>query len=426
MRKLIVQGRYLAWDNGEPFFYLGDTAWEIFHRLNREEMALYFDTRARQGFTVIQGVALAEFEGVTVPNAYGRLPLHFSSGLPDPASPDTDGDYSYWDHVDYAVEEAAKRGLFIALLPTWGDKILKLWGQGPVIFTPENAYAYGKWIAGRYGEKENIIWMLGGDRPVEAAQRPIVDAMARGIREMDPQHLITFHPTGAATSISALPGAEYLDFHTAQTGHDVSQCWETDRVMLQMAAQSEKPYMDAEPRYEDHPACFDTGIGYYWQARDVRQNLYWNLFSGTCGHTYGNHGIWSMTNSPSDYFPHTWQEALQHPGAGQMQHGKNLRLKRDYFSFRPAPELILHQEEGMGHITAGRGDGYAYVYSPLGLPFTLSLESFGGKKGLRALWFDPRTGKEEIFAVLPCRGSSIFAPPSQGPGNDWVLILEEV
>ena len=90
MRTLKVQGRCLAWDDGTPFFYLGDTAWELFHRLNREEMDHYFAERARQGFTAVQAVALAEFEGVTVPNAYGRLPLHFADGLPDPTSPDLD------------------------------------------------------------------------------------------------------------------------------------------------------------------------------------------------------------------------------------------------------------------------------------------------------------------------------------------------
>ena len=94
MRKLTVKGRYLAWEDGEPFFYLGDTAWEIFHRLSREEMEHYFAQRARQGYTVVQGVALAEFEGLTVPNAYGRLPLCLTDGLPDPARPDTQGEYS--------------------------------------------------------------------------------------------------------------------------------------------------------------------------------------------------------------------------------------------------------------------------------------------------------------------------------------------
>lgn len=123
MKKLTVQGRYLAWETGEPFFYLGDTAWELFHRLRADELETYFSTRAAQGFTVSQCVALAEFEGLTVPNAHGRLPFHFTDGLPDPTKPDLGGEYSYWDHVDRALDAAAAHGMLIALLPTWGDKI---------------------------------------------------------------------------------------------------------------------------------------------------------------------------------------------------------------------------------------------------------------------------------------------------------------
>jgi hypothetical protein len=33
---------------------LGDTAWELFHRLTREEADLYLKDRAAKGFTVIQ------------------------------------------------------------------------------------------------------------------------------------------------------------------------------------------------------------------------------------------------------------------------------------------------------------------------------------------------------------------------------------
>ncbi len=39
--------RFLTAD-GKPFFWLGDTAWELFHRLNREEAVAYLDARARQ------------------------------------------------------------------------------------------------------------------------------------------------------------------------------------------------------------------------------------------------------------------------------------------------------------------------------------------------------------------------------------------
>ncbi len=426
MRTLKVQGRYLAWDDGSPFFYLGDTAWEIFHRLNREEMEHFFAVRARQGYTAVQGVALAEFEGLTAPNRYGRLPLLYTNGQPDPEKPDLADGYSYWAHVDFAVETAAKNNLFMALLPTWGDKFNLCWGKGPVIFQKENAFAYGKWIANRYKDCWNIIWMLGGDRPLQVEHRAIVDAMAAGIREVDNRHLITFHPPGAQDSTDFVGDADYIDFHTAQTGHGIEKCYASDDVMRKMEAATSKPYLDSEPRYEDHPACFNDKLGYLWNAQDVRQNAYWNVLAGACGHTYGNHCIWSMTREPSSYFPYRWEEALTHEGAEQIGFVRKLRLSRDYFSLQGAPELVCENYAGMGHMVAAKGEGYAYVYSPLGLPLTVNLSAFAGAKLLRALWFDPRTGEESIFAILPPQGKTTLAPPTQGKGCDWVLVLEAV
>ena len=73
--RVAANHRYLEYDDGTPFFYLGDTAWELFHRLDREEAQYYLSNRAAKGFTVIQAVALAELGGTDVPNAYGELPL---------------------------------------------------------------------------------------------------------------------------------------------------------------------------------------------------------------------------------------------------------------------------------------------------------------------------------------------------------------
>ena len=68
--------RYLQYEDGTPFFYLGDTAWELFHRLNREEAVRYLTNRAEKGFTVIQAVVLAEMGG-------------FASIVPNPFNPST-------------------------------------------------------------------------------------------------------------------------------------------------------------------------------------------------------------------------------------------------------------------------------------------------------------------------------------------------
>lgn len=426
MKKLTVKGRYLAWQDGTPFFYLGDTAWELFHRLSREEIEHYFRERSRMGFTAVQAVALSEFEGTTVPNFYGRLPLLFKDKMPSPEMPDTKDGYSYWHHVDFAVDEAAKYGIFLCLLPTWGDKFNVAWGKGPKIFTADNAYLYGKWIGERYRDKYNIIWMLGGDRPLEKEHRGIVDAMARGIKESGDNHLITFHPCGARDSTDFVLDADYIDFHTSQTGHGTELCYESYSVMEKMGRASEKPFLDSEPRYEDHPACFNDKIGYYWNAEDVRQNAYWNVLSAACGHTYGNHCIWSMNRQKSPYFPFTWEEALNHEGAEQMVFLKDLRLSRNYFSLAPCTEILAQNFDGMGHMAAARGEGYAYVYSPLGAVFTVNLNIFANAKQIRAKWFDPRTGLEDTFGIFPPAGQTMVCPPSCGKGRDWVLILEAV
>jgi hypothetical protein len=48
------------------------------------------------------------------------------------------------------IKKAEEKGLFIGLLPTWGDKWNKKWGVGPVIFTPENAAVFGEILGKRY------------------------------------------------------------------------------------------------------------------------------------------------------------------------------------------------------------------------------------------------------------------------------------
>jgi hypothetical protein len=64
--------RYLVHSDGTPFFWLGDTAWELFHRLTKQEAEQYLKHRAKQGFTVVQAVALAELDGLNVPKCRGQ------------------------------------------------------------------------------------------------------------------------------------------------------------------------------------------------------------------------------------------------------------------------------------------------------------------------------------------------------------------
>jgi len=102
-------GRFLQLEDGAPFFWLGDTAWEMFHRLNRDEISRFLSTRHKQGYNVIQAVALAELDGIRVPNAEGHYPLINE----DPSQPDLQPG-GYWDLVDYAFDVAENEQIYIA------------------------------------------------------------------------------------------------------------------------------------------------------------------------------------------------------------------------------------------------------------------------------------------------------------------------
>lgn len=417
--KVSDNGRFLVQD-GAPFFYLADTAWELFHRLSREEASEYLEDRAAKGFTVIQAVALAEHE-FSRPNFYGDHPLHDN----DPKRPND----AYFAHVNWIVDRAASLGLHIGLLPTWGDKWNQKWGAGPELFTPDNAAVYGEWLGRRYGDKP-VIWILGGDRPVENETHfAIIRATAQGIKQGDGGRcLITFHPQGQETSAQYFHNDDWLDFHMYQTGHSRDRDnWRSIGEVYDLAPI--KPVLDAEPGYEDHPNSFNADNGYL-DDYDVRKSAYWALFAGACGHTYGCHDIWQFLN-PERFTPVTtprtpWREALQLPGAGQMQHARRLIESRPFLSRVPDQTLIVSDaREGTDHIQATRdSDGsYAFVYFASGQPATVDVRKLSGPT-LRACWYDPRNGIASDAGEISNAAPQEFTPPSNSPGRDWVLILD--
>ncbi|WP_219838260.1 glycoside hydrolase family 140 protein [Paenibacillus sp. R14(2021)] len=428
LQRLRVSGnkRYLVQEDGTPFFWLGDTAWELFHKLSREEADHYLRTRAEQRFNVVQAVALSEFDGVATGSHYGRRPLKQNAlGLYDPALPDVDADDNYWTHVDYIVDRAAEYGLYIAFLPTWGDKYNKeLFGKGPEIFNGDNARVYGRWLGERYGSRSNIIWVLGGDRSLITRNHfEVNNSLAAGIREaVGDLQLITFHPSGNTSSSRHMHDEPWLDFNMIQSGHHEQVRENYKHVSADYGRLPVKPTLDAEPCYEDHPVNFNPLKGYFDQA-DVRQGAYYAVFSGAFGHTYGHHSIWSMTTEPAPYFIMTWQDALHRPGASQMWHIRQLIEDRSFLDRVPDQSLIASQFEGANYMVATRGEHYGLIYSPNGIPFRASLGKWTGDV-VHASWFDPRTGEYSRIGEFPNSGEAAFTPPSSGRGSDWVLVLQ--
>ncbi len=410
--------RFLIDEGGRPFFYLGDTAWELFHRLGPSDVEFYLTTRSQQGFNVVQAVALAEHE-FDKPNYNGDYPLEDN----DPERPGE----AYFQNVDFVVSRINAFGMVAGLLPTWGDKWNKKWGTGPELFTPGNAYSFGKFLGARYRHAD-VIWILGGDRAVETKdQRAILDAMARGLGEGDlGSHLISFHPQGGRSSRDDLDDAPWLNFHMWQTGHgrgvNTASCIARDYNCVPPA-----PVMDAEPCYEDHPAGFDVSNGYI-SDYDVRRAVYGGIFAGGFGVTYGCHSVWQFTGAqfaPINNPVRLWQDALHLPAASQMQHLRRLVESRPMLTRIPDDSLLVSapSRDGLqGHACRDQDCRYAMVYLPVGGDVTVDLQQFAATR-MRISWYSPRTGtSQNVRHVAGSRVHSFIAP---GYGPDWVLCIDD-
>jgi len=433
--KVNESGRYLETEDGEPFFWMGDTAWELIHRLNREEADLYFRTRHDQGFNVVQTVVLGELDGLRTCNAYGELPFRSLDTL--------EPNEAYFAHVDRIVELAHRYGIYLALLPTWGDKLIEP-GAGPRIFSPyyedqglesacRRAFVYGEWLGSRYGNWPHLVWVLGGDRDLDKEHDPdgslkeVVRAMARGLDRGDGgSHLMTYHV--CRSSSLYFHEESWLDFNMSGSYHfayDQESCYQyTERDYALVPV---KPTLDAEPRYEDHPVNWDPVNGYF-DDYDVRQSAYWSVFAGACGHTYGCHAVWQMYDegrkpeaSPRRY----WKEALGMPGASQMKHLRRLVESRPLAGRRPDQTVLTDPLTGGAHIRALLGDGYLWAYTPHGKPVGLHADKLVGVYRY-AGWYSPRDGSIQQIVPFPANGAAEFQPPSSGRGHDWVLWLDTV
>lgn len=424
--------RFLVTKDGRPFFWLGDTGWELFHRLGRQDAEAYFKKRSEQGFTVIQAVVLAELNGLHTPNANGDLPLQ-NDDLAQPNRP-------YFDYIDTLIGLAEKYNLYIALLPTWGDKVYKnKWGVGPEIFNAATAYNYGKWIGNRYQKHPNIIWVIGGDRsPREhSADVTIWRALAKGVHEgmgNSPHALMTFHPQPDGTSSSSqwFQDDDWLDINMLQTGH----CRDTPVWELIGADYNKtpvKPVVNGENIYEEMPVCFNPKELGYANAYDVRKAAYLSVFAGALGHTYGCGPVIWFSKKGGDFFSafHSWQEALDLPAAGEMKYLRTLIESRPMLERIPDQSILADEGSGAAeHIEATRGKNYVFIYSAYGRDIVVNMDKISDAR-VNASWYDPRTGQTTAIGSFDGKGKRAFTPPlpvnSPVPSQreDWVLILDK-
>lgn len=400
--KLMVSSnnRYLQFENGKPFFWLGDTGWLVPQHLDRSEVEYYFNKCRRAGYNMVQ---IQVMDAVPSYNIYGQQSLPYGW---DFSKADPEGVYSYWDHLDYIVRKAEQNGIYIGMVAIWGSQV-----QAGNI-NAEQAKAYGKFLAERYKNNPNIIWIIGGD--IQGNIHPEVwDALATSIKSIDNKHLMTFHPRGRYTSAKWWSKAPWMDFHTFQSGHrkygqrmgnkdyPIPDSTEEDNWMYvdsTWAYKPIKPVLDDEPSYEDIPKGLHDANEARWQDYDVRRYAYWSVFAGSCGHTYGHNAIMQMlkpgypTGYGSDGTVKSWYQALEDPGYNQMQYITDLMLSFPYFERVPDQSIIVGKN-GVKYdrLIATRGKDYMLIYNYNSNVMKIDLRKISGKKKL-LWWFNPSDG----------------------------------
>lgn len=422
--------RYLE-AGGKPFFWLGDTAWLLLSRLNREETEEYLAKRQAQGFNVIQVMVLHTNK---MTSRYGAPALvNGDPGRPR-TTPGADtakaGEYDYWDHLDWVVQRAAAHGIYVALVPAWGDLAMERQ------LNEKNVASYARFIAERYGKAPNIVWLNGGDTRSEM-RSAVWDELGTTMKRIAPRQLMTFHPIGRTTSSWQWHEAPWLDFNMFQSGHR-SYAQEGPNAIAEdnwryvaqdLARTPPKPTIDGEPSYENIPHGLHEPNQARWQAADVRRYGWWAVMAGAFGHTYGeNHVMQFFAEGSKDanFEPNWhWRPALDAAGATQMRHLRALIESRPMLERVPDPSLILDNGTRHDRILASRGKSYAFAYSYTGRPFTIRLGAISGRE-VKARWYSPRDGSWTSAGSFANRGRQRLDPPGETkPGNDWVLVLDD-
>ncbi len=388
-------GRYFVDHTGKPFFWLGDTQWQLFRDFSPEDAEAVLANRQAKGFNVLQVMATGVGDG-TRPNRYGEAPWVGNN----PATPN---------------EAYFKRARAIT-------DLARTYGQTLVIYlchntqrnyvTRTNARAYAREVAAHFRDAPNVLWAFVTEVPI-ADFLPLTRELAAGVQEGDGgAHLISYHPDPVRPFLSSgeIHTEPWLAFDMIQVWNYFEGIW--GAVTRDYARQPPKPVVMAEGAYED-----ETSDEYHFVVTPLlaRRQAYWSYLAGGF-HSYGHTNAWKL--------PPDWKESLDAPGAFQMGILKQLITTVDWWNLVPDQALIASQPTpGSTLNTAARsaaGD-WAFLYLHAPCTVAVDLSRLKGLARARTRWADPRTGEQTSPVDLPEQSTPAFTTPEGW--EDAVLLV---
>jgi len=380
--KISKNGHYFIDEDSNPFFWQGDTEWELFHLFTASEAGALLLERKNQGFNVIQVMVTGVYPEWG--QMQGMKPWKEIQAWLDnnPLTPNE----NYFKRADSIVAMAEEYGMMLAL----GIYHARDNDEGRI--STQNAKIWAKWLAQRYKNSKNIIWSMYPH--ADPSSYPVVRATVQGILEGDGgTHLITMHPDPSPTSSSFMHTEFWLSFNTLQT-------WSTDLMNYDMVRADYqiipvKPVVNGEARYEDEDGTtpFETRRAGYWS----------NLAGGFYSYGHGNN--WKS--------PLTWKNWHNSPGARQMTILGNFFKSIEWWELIPDQSVFVYWIYGN---TAARSvDGnWILAYLTNTDTVTIKLDHITASNTVTAWWIDPLTGDRIRIGTYPVSENHDFIPP-----EDW-------
>jgi len=379
--RVSANGRYFVDEQGEPFFWLGDTQWELFRCFTPQDADAVIARRKAQGFSVLQVMVTGLGKGDR-PNMEGHAAwVGGAPGHPNEA---------YFENVDRVVDAISRAGM-VAVLGIYHQEQRE-------VLTCENARAYARWLSGRYADVPCIVWTMYPRAEQEFV--PVMRELAAGLREGDGGvHMITVHPDPSPTSSSFIHGESWLDFNMMQPCLDYESIH--DMIARDRACVPSKPTVMAEGGYEG------VNLGRLQTPLEIRKQAYWSYLAGG-HHSYGH--------DSSNTAPHEWRSWIDSPGAQHLGICRRvLTGLREWWNLVPDQSLFAAGAgSGIALNVAARSasDHWALLYLASSTTVGIKMAGICDATSAEASWINPTTGARTGLGVLACRGTRDFTAPA--------------
>ena len=434
--------RYLQDQNGVPFPMMGRTAWFI-TSLSETDYKTFIDDTAGKGYNAIEFHVINHWPRGNNPPFGGNGALPFTMRLDGSVwlgslsyaniaieAPDLSlTNETYWEHVDAILTYAESKGILCFIFPAYTgfEGTNQGWMQEMVANGSSKVQAYGAWIATRFKNRKNLVWMAGGDMMAfDAAETAVENALITGLKSVANQQSTFFSAQWTRGSIAT----DQPDFGPEMTLNG------TYANSLDINNQGRRAYVRSpvipafllEEPYDEEGS---DGNSFNLDAsQPVRRFQWWGWLSNIGGYISGNGYIWPFTPG--------WQAHLNTQGTEDMARLNTFIRSIAWFNLVPSDLGGMGTLVTAGGAPPGQSDYVAAAATPDGAllvayippahlgPITIDMTAMSGPT--RARWFNPTTAAySDVGIGLPPLGTMVFVPPADnGTGfSDWVLLLEK-